>query len=87
MKIDILKDLDLKKRVDLLAVTVGEQDITKNRLVTELDKILEGTLKKLIEEEDFKGKAGQSLVFHTMSKTGASRLCFLGLGPLSPRRC
>jgi leucyl aminopeptidase len=87
MKINFLKALDLKTGVDLLAITVGQEDIMKNRLVIELDKVLEGTLKELIEQEEFKGKAGQSLVFHTMSKVGATRLCFLGLGPEEKITC
>ncbi|MBN2288378.1 MAG: leucyl aminopeptidase [Candidatus Glassbacteria bacterium] len=81
MKVEIIKALDLKTRTDLLVLPVCEDRVMQGGPVLQLDKLLDGTLKQLVEEEDFKGKPGQGLTFHTMGKAGALRVALLGLGP------
>ena len=81
IKFEIAKALDLKTPVDLLVVPVCQESVIKSRPVLELDKALKGTLKELVKQENFKGKPGQNLTFHTLGRVGASRVCLLGLGP------
>jgi len=81
MKIEIIKALDLKAASDLLVIPVCQESVFKSRPVAELDRALEGTLKKMVEEENFRGKPGQSLAFHAMNRVGATRVSLLGLGP------
>ena len=81
MKVEIAKALDLKNPVGLLVIPACQESVIKTHLALELDKALDGTLKKLVEEDNFKGKPGQILTFHTLGRVGANRVCLLGLGP------
>ena len=45
-----------------------------------VDKALGGTLAKLIEKGEIKGKLGSAIIVHTLDKLPADRVCVVGLG-------
>ncbi len=48
-----------------------------------VDKLLGGLLKKMIQDEDFKGAEGECFVFSTLGKAKAKKIMVLGLGEQS----
>ncbi|KAI4381061.1 hypothetical protein MLD38_007177 [Melastoma candidum] len=81
------KDADLAEwKGDVLAVGVTEQDLTKdenskfqNPILQKLDAQLSGLLSEASSEEDFMGKAGQSVVLR-LPGIGSKRVGLFGLG-------
>ncbi|MBA0633004.1 hypothetical protein Godav_001662 [Gossypium davidsonii] len=81
------KEIDVAEwKGDLLAVGVTEKDMTKdenskfqNPILKKLDGLLGGLLAEASFEEDFTGKAGQSLV-HRLPGLGSKRVGLFGLG-------
>nr|KJB82830.1 hypothetical protein B456_013G216000 [Gossypium raimondii] len=81
------KEIDVAEwKGDLLAVGVSEKDMTKdenskfqNPILKKLDGLLGGLLAEASFEEDFTGKAGQSLV-HRLPGLGSKRVGLFGLG-------
>ncbi|KAH1033227.1 hypothetical protein J1N35_045401 [Gossypium stocksii] len=81
------KEIDVAEwKGDLLAVGVTEKDLTKdenskfqNPILKKLDGLLGGLLAEASFEEDFTGKAGQSLV-HRLPGLGSKRVGLFGLG-------
>jgi leucyl aminopeptidase len=75
---------------DILAVAVTEKDLSKgpdskyqNAVLKKLDEQLRGLLSEASAEEDFTGKAGQSVVLR-LSGQGFKRLGLIGLGQNAP---
>lgn len=75
---------------DILAVGVTEKDIAKdenskfeNSILKKLDTHLGGLLAETSSEEDFTGKAGQSMVLR-LPGLGSKRICLIGLGQCMP---
>lgn len=68
--------------VDLLALAVFEDQVSGVRELDTLDRAFAdcGGLLRILEEEEFKGKEGQSLLIHTQGKVAARRLLVVGLG-------
>ncbi|MEA2064131.1 MAG: leucyl aminopeptidase, partial [Gemmatimonadota bacterium] len=54
--------------------------LLESRLVLDVDNALDGCLRNLIREENFKAQSGQSLCFSTLGRLGPARVCLLGLG-------
>src|SRR5689334_19903536 len=80
MKFAFSSEETAKVRADVLAVPVFDDEPQKERIVVALDKALGGLVARLIEEERFKGKKGQTLAFITHGKIAAARVALLGVG-------
>ncbi|MGI5865245.1 MAG: leucyl aminopeptidase [Myxococcales bacterium] len=83
-KLSLLAGDIAKQRCDLLLLPVFESDIkdAKNPLkaLVAVDQALGGLLTATAKEEDFTGKAEQSLTLHTHDKIPAHRVLLVGLG-------
>ena len=81
MKIEVTGTGPLEVDASVLAVPVFEGDAADPKgLFAEIDRRLEGHLAAAAAEEEFLGKAGQTLALRTMGKLRADRLLLLGLG-------
>ena len=81
MKIEVTGTGPLEVDASVLAVPVFEGDAADPKgLFAEIDRRLGGHLVAAATEEDFQGKAGQTLSLRTLGKLRASRLLLLGLG-------
>jgi leucyl aminopeptidase len=80
MKFAFSSEETAKVRADLLAAPVFDDEPQKERIVVALDKALGGLVTRLIEEERFKGKRGQTLSFITHGKIAAARVVLVGAG-------
>src|SRR6185295_9265927 len=67
-------------RCDLVTLPVFEDQLKDGEAFSAFDKRLDGLLAKLVEEEQFKGKKGQSLTVHTHGKVGPQRIFLCGAG-------
>lgn len=70
----------LENKADLLAIACDEDAVTENPLVDAADRALDGVLRRAIDEERFRAKAGQTLVLHTHGRLSATRIALLGVG-------
>ncbi|XP_044951378.1 leucine aminopeptidase 2, chloroplastic [Hordeum vulgare subsp. vulgare] len=85
------KDIEFSDwKGDILAVAVTEKDLSKgsdskfeNAVLKKLDAQLSGLLSEASAEEDFTGKAGQSVVLR-LSGQGFKRVALVGLGQSAP---
>ncbi|XBI49399.1 hypothetical protein VPH35_112967 [Triticum aestivum] len=85
------KDIEFSDwKGDILAVAVTEKDLSKgsdskfeNAVLKKLDAQLGGLLLEASAEEDFTGKAGQSVVLR-LSGQGFKRVALVGLGQSAP---
>lgn len=80
MKFERTGGAPVETKCDLLAVAVFDDQLREGETVQALDKKLDGLLIKLFDEEQFKGKKGQTLSVHTHGKLGAQRLLLVGAG-------
>lgn len=62
----------------LAGVYEGEKGLSKEAQT--LDKLLDGTLGKVLLAEEFKGKSGTATVIHTQGRIKAERVIVVGLG-------
>ena len=85
------KDIEFSEwKGDILAVAVTEKDLSKdsdskfeNAVLKKLDSQLGGLLSEAAAEEDFTGKAGQSVVLR-LAGQGFKRVGLIGLGQNAP---
>ena len=81
MKIEVTGASPLELEASVLAIPVFEEDLADVKgLVAELDRRLDGHVAAAAAEEDFQGKAGQSLGLRTLGKLRAARILLVGLG-------
>src|SRR5262245_47422086 len=80
MKFAFSSEETVKVRADVLAAPGFDGELEKERVVVALDKALGGLVSRLIEEERFKGKKGQTLAFITHGKIPAARVALIGAG-------
>jgi leucyl aminopeptidase len=73
-------------RVDLLAIACDDDAVTETAHVAALDLALAGSLRRAIQDERFRGKAGQSLLLHTQDRLPATRVVLIGVGPRAALR-
>ncbi len=66
---------------DLCALLCFEEQVPDGANLQSLDRGLSGLLVKLLGEEQFKGKKGQTLQVHSHGKIGAARVLLVGAGP------
>ncbi|HMY60270.1 MAG TPA: M17 family peptidase N-terminal domain-containing protein, partial [Pseudomonadota bacterium] len=70
----------LSEKADQLAIPLGEGSLQSDALLLAIDAQLGGTLRQTIDDEQFLGKASQSLNLHSLGRLGATRLLLLGTG-------
>lgn len=70
----------LAEKADQLAIPLGEGSLQSDALLLAIDAQLGGTLRQTIDDEQFLGKASQSLNLHSLGRLGATRLLLLGTG-------
>jgi leucyl aminopeptidase len=70
----------LHLKTDLLALLCFEDKLGEGAVYQSLDKALDGLLGRLVAEEQFKGKKGQSLLLHTHGRVAAGRVLLVGGG-------
>lgn len=73
---DDLRDAD----VDLVALGIFSDEPDRGLLFSHLNRALEGALERVARDEEFKGKAGQTLVFNVSHGLHAKRVLLAGLG-------
>jgi leucyl aminopeptidase len=83
MKFERLSGSIIDLRCDLVTVPVFEDASREGEPFTSLDRRLDGLLGRLADEEQFKGKKGQTLQVHTHGKVGPQRVLLCGAGSRS----
>ncbi len=84
MKITLSKDSPVNANVDLLVVGVSSKRPAQDPLVRKLDRAVGGALVTAMKDEEFKGKAGQTLRLPGSGRLKAKKLMLVGLGDGSP---
>ncbi len=80
MKFSFYTDDIAKLSSALVGVVCFEEGLSESPTFQSIDRALGGILAKLVTEEQFKGKKGQSLLLHTHGKVGAERVLLIGAG-------
>jgi leucyl aminopeptidase len=80
MKFSFYTDDVTKLSCGLLGILVFEEQIGEGAIFKAVDGKLDGLLTRLVGDEQFKGKKGQSLSLHTHGRVGPQRLLLLGAG-------
>ena len=80
MKFSFHTDEITKLQTGLCGLMCFEEGLGEGQIYQALDKALDGLLSRVVAEEQFKGKKGQSLLLHTHGRIGASRLLLVGAG-------
>ncbi len=65
---------------DLLAVACFEDQVSATRELDGLDRAFSGNLRRILDEEEFKGKSGSRVLVHTHGALSTRRLLVVGLG-------
>jgi len=73
----------LSEKADSVVIPLSESGISDDALLLAIDGQLGGSLRQSIDEEQFTGKATQSLTVHTQGRLAATRVTLLGTGKLS----
>lgn len=80
MEIQGIDTSKLDWKGDILAVGIFEGETEVTGELAQLDKRLSGTIKELIEEEEFEGKAGSSAVSRVGGNSQIRKIVLVGLG-------
>jgi leucyl aminopeptidase len=81
MKVEVTGAAPLEVDASVLAVPVSEEDVAGRKgWFAEVDDRLGGHLAAAIEEEDFKGKPGETVVLRSLGKLRAGQVMLVGLG-------
>ena len=80
MKFAFHNDDITKLTTGVVALMCFEEGMAEGSIFQALDKALDGLVTKLIAEEQFKGKKGQTLLFHTHGRVGPGRVLLVGAG-------
>ena len=73
-----------KLTTPLCALACREESFLSDEHFKKFDSALAGLLKKVVDEERFTGKSGQSLVLHCHGRIGPDRLLLIGAGKPKP---
>jgi leucyl aminopeptidase len=65
---------------DLLGLLCFEDKLGEGSVYTALDRALDGLLDRIVGEERFKAKKGQTLLIHSLGRVGPARLLLVGGG-------
>ena len=80
MNVTLSTDSPVTIAVDLLALGVRPKQLSRDPLLSKLDKALGGALLQAIKDEEFKAKAGQTLHLQGRGRLKAKRVLLVGLG-------
>jgi leucyl aminopeptidase len=80
MKFSFYTDDVTKLSCGLLGVLVFEEQVGEGTIFKAVDQRLDGLLARLVADEQFKGKKGQTLSLHTHGRVGSQRLLLVGGG-------
>ncbi len=80
MKFNFYTDDVTKLSCGLLGMLVFEEQVGEGAIFKALDQRLDGLLGRLVGDEQFKGKKGQTLTLHTHGRVGPQRLLLVGGG-------
>lgn len=80
MKLSFYAEDVTKLSTQLIGLACFDEGLGEGAIFKALDQSLDGLLSKLVAEEQFKGKKGQSLGIHTHGRIGPQRILLLGLG-------
>src|SRR5882672_10897101 len=80
MKFAFYNDDITKLASGLVGLMCFEEGMAEGSIFQALDKGLEGFVTRLAAEEQFKGKKGQTLSFHTHGRIGPARVLLVGAG-------
>ena len=80
MKLSLYTDPLREAPTDLLAVGVFSDEPDRGLAYAQLNRALDGALERACRDEEFKGRAGQSLVFNVTSGLSARRVLVFGYG-------
>jgi leucyl aminopeptidase len=78
LKLQLSSSNPLEAVVDLLVLTVPENEQDSDPVVLAADRVLGGALRQTISDERFAGKESQTLSLHTFGRLPARRLALLG---------
>ncbi|HEX3699004.1 MAG TPA: leucyl aminopeptidase [Polyangia bacterium] len=73
----------LLQPLSLLALVFHQEATADDPTLAAADRALDGSLRRAILEERFRGRAGQTLLVHTQGRLAAERLMLIGLGKRS----
>src|SRR5690348_8295432 len=80
MKFSFYTDDVTKLSCGLLGILVFEEQVGEGTIFKAVDGKLEGLLARLVADEQFKGKKGQTLSLHTHGRVAPQRLLLVGGG-------
>ncbi|MFH1130556.1 MAG: leucyl aminopeptidase [Pseudomonadota bacterium] len=80
MKISTIDEKVFETSCDLLGLACFEKRIGEVEAFREIDRILDGLLSKLVDEEAFIGEKDKSLLVHTLGRLPCQRVAIVGLG-------
>ncbi len=81
MKLSLYTDDLREASVDLVALGVFSDEPDRGLAFSQLNAALNGVLAQACKDEDFKGKAGQTVVVNVAAPGGARRVMVYGYGP------
>ncbi len=80
MKVSLHSGDVTKLSTGLLGLLCFEEGMAEGAIYQAVDKALDGLLARLVAEEQFKGKKGQTLSLHTHGRIAPSRVLLVGAG-------
>ena len=83
MDIKVISGDITQQRVPAVIVNLFEGVTAPAGATGSVDRALDGTISRLIEEGEIKGKLGEMTLIHTLGKMAPSRVLVAGLGPVS----
>jgi leucyl aminopeptidase len=84
MNITLSKEAPAAAAVDVLAIGVGQAHLAQHPAIQRLDRAMGGALFPHMKDEEFKGKAGQTLRMLGRGRIKAKRVVLVGLGEGTP---
>src|SRR4051812_33060445 len=80
MKFSFYTDDVTKLSCGLLGMLVFEEQVADGAVFKAIDQRLDGLVGRLVTEESFKGKKGQTLSLHTHGRVSPQRILLVGGG-------
>ncbi|MGZ3408174.1 MAG: M17 family peptidase N-terminal domain-containing protein, partial [Polyangia bacterium] len=80
MKFSFYTDDVTKLSCGLLGILVFEEQVGEGAIFKAVDQRLDGLLARLVADEQFKGKKGQTLSLHTHGRVAPQRVLLVGGG-------
>ena len=82
LKLNISHEKIETSHADLIAIPIFEGNVESHDSLKRIDRLLSGVLSQTLKREEFKGKAGETKLFHTHHKLKACYVILLGLGDI-----